>query len=193
VHAVDDGLTLIETVKPLLELRLMEEVAIFLPIAGAEVGDVQSIATAWPNLKAFRLGPRIQVPDVVEGADEQAPSAFRCLSVLARGCLNLITLEIRIDQNDLPDLSSVESVSHGLRTLDLDVNCVNDCMKLARILYKIFPEVQDVEVNKEINRRYSYDGPWDDVPVFIKQLQGKWSEGSEITSSASEESDSSSQ
>jgi hypothetical protein len=169
------GLTMIETISPLLDVHLMEEVSLSLPVTWVEVDEVESIATAWPNLKVFRLEMWIQSSRAVDGANEPAPSAILCLSSFARLCPNLDKLEIQIDQTGLPTLSSLPSVYPRcrLRTLNFDVTGVGDYLHLARILHRLFPELQHVQVNKDPTPKNPRNGPWKDVPGHIRRLQGK--------------------
>jgi hypothetical protein len=171
---MDNQTTLIEVIRPLLELRLLEEVSIFLPIPTVEVDEVQSFAISWPNLKAFRLGPVVQAPQPIIGTGGRPPpvNAIDCLSTFARACPNLITLEIRMDQNShLPCLSSIQPSSHELQTLELDIVGVREYLALARILCRIFPLVQDVKVH-----------PNSMCSAFIQQLQGIGIQGRQAVS-----------
>jgi len=137
IKTIDDGLSVMETIQPLLEIHGLEHVTLVMfPTASSD--EVKAMASAWPYLTSFTL---------VDGVIRTS-FPLRGLADLCHFCPRLITLVVRIsdDLSDL-DLDSLPALSHGLQSLTLHVPNDTNHILLARLLDKLFPSLQTLTVH----------------------------------------------
>lgn len=170
--ARDDGVQPAELLQPLMDLRELEEFQLS-DLTYPSIQDISRMASSWPKLKRFVL----DVPPVQShshgNTDASRPSAIHCLTFFARHCPQLISLDLGIADEDLPDVEQFPSLSHNLQSLRLQAPVVRDYKHLARLLDTIFPELARVMINdtfvdppQDGENRY-----WLDVPDLIRTFQ----------------------
>jgi hypothetical protein len=122
--------------EPVLALPQIEE----LHLGGATFsgmylndGDVDAIASAWPNIRT------LQLPTVYRPAT--CPT-FASLQSLSLRCAQLSALEIPVDLHVLPSQANLCLSSHGLNSLVLINPSYKNTFDVAQLLDCLFPELR---------------------------------------------------
>jgi hypothetical protein len=122
----------------LLQLHLLEDVALEFFMVDLSTEDLYAMASAWPCLRHLKIRSRISHHNRAPGD----PPTYNCLIFLARLCPKLIHLELFFQDDELPDISEWPLLSHGLRELKLDVpRRIRD--QLVPFLDRLFPHKYD--------------------------------------------------
>lgn len=157
-RTIDDGLSMMDTIRPLLDIHTLEDVTLSLfPTASSD--EVQTMASAWPHLTSFMLGMYpLRTTFPLQG-----------LVHLGRSCPGLITLKVEIVEGllSLPDLEMLPTLSHGLQSLILDVPADTNHVFLARVLDRLFPTLENLSVNSAT----ALPPLWDDVLQMLKAFR----------------------
>lgn len=119
----------------------------------------RAIASAWPNLTFLDVGGE--------------PYLFQSLIHLIYGYPKLVTLDIFVDTEDLPGLSSILPSSHTLQSLSLTipVSYNIDCILLARLVDRMFPNLQNISVGSSDPCSVEDMGYLKSIPSAIKAFQ----------------------
>jgi hypothetical protein len=164
VQTVDDGLSAMETMKPLLEIHILADVTLSL-FPTASLDEVQAMAPAWPHLTSFTLG--FEGLYRFGGHEAHTSCPLPGLIHLGRSCSKLISLDLRIDES-LSDPESLPALSHSLQSLTLDIPDDTNQVLLACLLDRLSPTLQTLSVNCNI----IHDGqPCDNVLQMLKAFQ----------------------
>lgn len=177
-----DGVTVSELLQPLMDLPDLESIKIA-DLVHPSIRDIYTMTTSWHNLKHFTLDALPIRADFPPSSDLYQPNPDRdaifgihCLTFFATHCPKLISLDLSIADDDLPPIKSfpVAALPHNLRSIRLQTPVVRDYSQLAGILDRLFPMLEDVEINDTFVQPLQ-DGEnryWLDVPILVRKLQG---------------------
>lgn len=162
IKYMDADFPILETIKPLFDIRGLEDVMLHL-WGGFDVSllseVMEAVASAWPNLTSLSLNATVH--------------PFQGLVHLIHGCPKLAALDIFLDVEGLPNLSSIPPSSHALQSLSLriPVSCEFDCILLARLVDKVFPNLQIISVKPSDPRADENTGYMQYIPPMVKAFQ----------------------
>lgn len=178
--AAVDRMSTTELLQPLMDLYQLRHLVLSGLVQSISTEGLLGMAFAWPHLRYFAVHiPPIRVSPALDRSEVDAsPSSFSrpsesILDVLvsfARLCpdLSALAIGLAIDDDQFPPISQFPALSHNLRDLRLAIQTpseVKDYMPLARLLDRLFPVLETIEVNHVSGQICS------DVPYFNTVLQ----------------------
>ena len=136
-----DGVTVLELLQPLMDLPDLEAIKIA-HLVHPSIDDICTMTTSWHKLKHFTLDTLPIKPDL-------AIFGIHTLTFFAMHCPKLISLDLRIADDDLPPVKSFprSSLPHNLQSLRLQAPVVRDHTHLTWLIDHVFPMLKEVKIN----------------------------------------------
>jgi hypothetical protein len=166
---LDDDISLTEFLQPIMKLSDLESIEFTVPLHASDEA-MHEMASVWPKMKSFGMhcqtqSFRMKYPKL---------PTIRCLAPFMQLCPDLVTLTIGIDHEGLPDIPDIQflSLRHGLKSIRLVLNHIQDSRGVARILDAAFPMLEHVVVVvvREVPGWPSQQIQ-EEVPRFVREFQ----------------------
>jgi hypothetical protein len=175
-NIVDDGLGMMGLLQPLLTLHHLEHITMLCSsTVSVTSANIHDIASAWPALRSYRLGGRVQ--KIVVHDTENTEDPFQSLVHFSRLCPYLDDLTLRINGGNPPQSFKELYSTHGLVKLRLDLPDNNDPIGVARFIDQLFPAVRDFLVTGNIDDDDYDERGWQNLSRVIRIFQAVRDQG----------------